>query len=362
MSMRDTSTQPFHETLPYVPGPLTARYQTLVDAPSLDWLAGHRKARLLGAGGQGVVFLCQRQGSDGFSLPVAVKIFSPDHYRDAEDYERDMGRVAQVAASVALVQHDNVVDVHDFVAQGSIRVMGMEWVDGYDLGSLLTPDMLEKAHKKVSPERWDYLNDVIVTAGPMQPRLKPGIAIQVLRECLAGLAALHRRGVVHGDLKPSNVMLKRTGNVKIVDIGSAIDLRSPAGRRFWSPAYAAPEVLSGEENTPRSDLASLGYVVVEMLAGRAPFADMKNYGELLEAKQGLERRLPELLPKEVSCNELLLHLCRRLIAPDPGRRFASAEAADLERKGAAAFHRQLVKMDLASEYENDIRVWLEQLG
>jgi serine/threonine protein kinase len=360
--MSITSTQPFQETRPYVPGPLTARYQTLVDAPGLDWLAGHRKIRLLGAGGQGVVFLCQRQGSNGFSLPVAVKIFAPDHYRDAEDYARDMSRVAQVAAAVALVQHDNVVDVHDFVAQDSIRVMGMEWVDGYDLGSLLTRHMLEQARQKVSRERWDYLNDVIVTTGPAQPRLKPGIAIQVLRGCLAGLAALHRRGVVHGDLKPSNVMLKRTGNVKIVDIGSAIDLRSPAGRRFWSPAYAAPEVLSGEENTPRSDLASLGYVVVEMLAGRAPFAGMESYGELLEAKQRLEQRLPELLPKEVSCNELLLHLCQRLIATDPARRFAGAEAADLERKGAAAFHRQLVKMDLASEYENDIRVWIEQLG
>src|SRR5271166_219327 len=211
MSMRDTSTQPFHETLPYVPGPLAARYQTLVDAPSLDWQAGHRKTRLLGAGGQGVVFLCQRQGSDGFSLPVAVKIFSPDHYRDAEDYERDMGRVAQVAGCVALVQHDNVVDIHDFVAQGSIRVMGMEWVDGYDLGTLLTPHMLEKARQRGSRERCDYLNDVIVTAGPAQPRLKPGIAIQVLRECLAGLAGLHRRGIVHGDVKPSNIMLKRTG-------------------------------------------------------------------------------------------------------------------------------------------------------
>jgi eukaryotic-like serine/threonine-protein kinase len=64
----------------------------------------------------------------------------------------------------------------------------------------------------------------------------------------------------------------------------------------------------------------------------------------------------------VSCNELLLHLCRRFIMMDPSRRFPSAEAADLERKGAAAFHRQLVKMDLASEYENDIRVWLERLG
>jgi serine/threonine-protein kinase len=72
--------------------------------------------------------------------------------------------------------------------------------------------------------------------------------------------------------------------------------------------------------------------------------------------------LHEILPEDVSCNDLLLHLCRRLIAPDPGRRYPSAEAADLERQGAADFHRQLVKGNLASEYENDLRVWLEQLG
>jgi len=72
--------------------------------------------------------------------------------------------------------------------------------------------------------------------------------------------------------------------------------------------------------------------------------------------------LPDMLPPDVSCNELLLNLCRRLVAADPARRFPNAQAADLDRQGAADFHRQLVKGDLASEYENDIRVWLEQLG
>ena len=99
-----------------------------------------------------------------------------------------------------------------------------------------------------------------------------------------------------------------------------------------------------------------------MLAGRSPFEGLTTYAELIEAKADLDRRLPQLLPPEVSCNELLLHLCKRLVEPDPARRFASAEAADLERKGAADFHRQLVKSGLASEYENDLRVWLEQLG
>jgi len=102
-------------------------------------------------------------------------------------------------------------------------------------------------------------------------------------------------------------------------------------------------------------------VLIEMLAGQSPFAGLTTYNELLAAKQQLPQRLPALLPQEVGGNELLLHLCRRLIAPDPARRFASAEAADLGRRGAAAFHRSSSKGDLASEYQNDIRVWLEQL-
>jgi serine/threonine-protein kinase len=68
------------------------------------------------------------------------------------------------------------------------------------------------------------------------------------------------------------------------------------------------------------------------------------------------------LPTEVVCNELLMNLIRSLIAPDPMCRFPSAEAADLVKEnGAASFHRQLVKGDLASEYENEIRLWLEEL-
>jgi serine/threonine-protein kinase len=255
-----------------------------------------------------------------------------------------------------------VVDIHDFIDQGGIRVMEMEWLDGFDLREVLSGDMLDRSRRRLPPERWRYVNRVVLAAGPAQPRLKPGVAIAVLRDCLAALAALHRAGIVHGDLKPANVMLKRTGNAKVIDIGSAIDLRGEGPRRMWSPAYAAPEVLQGHETTPRSDLASLGYVLVEMLAGRPPFAGLDTYSALVEAKVALDRRLGELLPPEVTCNELLMSLCRGLVAADPARRFPDAQVADVGRKGAADFHRQLVKGDLASEYNNDIRAWLEQLA
>ena len=156
-------------------------------------------------------------------------------------------------------------------------------------------------------------------------------------------------------------MLKRTGNAKIVDLGSAFDLEQTPTRRTCTPTYAAPEVLEGGECTPRSDLASLGYVLIEMLAGTPPFAGLSNFRDLLEAKRFMAQRLPHILPSEVACNELLMNFCRGLVAPDPMRRFPSAEAADLVKEGAASFHRQLIKGDLASEYDNEIRLWLEEL-
>ncbi len=340
---------------------LLGSYQQIVREQRLSWTEHHRLKSLLGSGGQGLVYLSERRGTDNFTLPVALKIFSPERYENERSYDDAMGRMAQVAARVAQIQQDNLLDVHNWVDRSRIRMMEMEWVDGYDLSRLVTCKMLERLETRVSAKRWNYINQVIVTAGPTQPRLKPGIAIAIVRDCLAALAALHREGIVHGDLKPSNIMLKRTGNAKIIDLGSAFELERVPARRTCTPAYAAPEVLDGAESSPRSDLASLGYVLVEMLSGSPPFAGMTNFRDLLEAKRFMAQRLPQILPSEVGCNELLMNFCRGLIAPDPMRRFPSAEAADLVKEGAASFHRQLIKGDLASEYDNEIRLWLEEL-
>lgn len=343
------------------PAELLERYQQLLSAGRHSWTEHHRFLRLLGSGGQGVVYLSERRGTDDFTLPVALKIFSPARYDDARAYDESMQRIARIAARVAQIQQDNLLDVHNFVARDRIRMMEMEWVDGYDLQRLLTKDMYAYVRTRVSNRRWEYINNVIVTDGPLQPRLKPGVAVAIVRDCLDALAALHREGIVHGDLKPSNIMCKRTGTAKIIDIGSAFDFEEAPQRRSCTPAYASPEVLEGGETSPRSDLCSLGYVLVEMLSGRPPFPGQHNYRELLEQKRTLAQRLPELLPHEVVCNELLMTFLRSLVAADPMCRFPTAEAADLMKEGAANFHRQLVKGDLASEYENEIRLWLEEL-
>lgn len=343
------------------PNELLDEYNALVEREQIAWTGHLHFRRLLGTGGQGTVYLSERRGSDEFTLPVALKFFSPERYDDERHYSEAMRRIAQVSCRVAQIQHDNLLDVQNFIERDRIRILEMEWIDGYDLDILLTPAMLQRARDRVSNRRWEYINNVIVTAGPVRPRLKPGMAVAIMRECLAGLAALHREEIVHGDIKPSNIMVKRTGNAKLIDVGSAIDLNHPPTTRTCTPQYAAPEMLERDEYTPRSDLASLGYVLIELLAGRPLFAGINDFGALLEAKRTLPQRLHKILPPEVAHSDLLMTICRRLTAPDPLLRYASAEQADSGREGLAEFQRTLVRGDLASEYENELRVWLEEL-
>ena len=154
------------------------QYRSIVSQQRLSWTEHHRLIRPLGYGGQGIVFLSERRGTDSFTLPMALKVFSPERYETEAAYHEAMGRIAQVAAHIALIQQDNLLDVHNWIDRNRIRIMEMEWVDGYDLSRLLNPQMLEAIQKRVSARRWDYINRVIVTGGTVQPRLKPGIAIE----------------------------------------------------------------------------------------------------------------------------------------------------------------------------------------
>jgi eukaryotic-like serine/threonine-protein kinase len=340
---------------------LLTAYEEMVAQQQLSWTGHYHLRKLLGRGGQGEVYLSEYRGTDEFTLPVAIKIFSPERYASARRYDEAMARIAGIAARVALIQHDNVLDVQNFFERDRIRIMIMEWIDGYDLRRLVMPECLQALEGRISSRRWRYINEVILTEGPVQSRFKAGVAVAIVRECLGALAALHREGIVHGDVKPANIMLKRTGHAKLIDMGSAFDFKHPPRDRDCTPIYAAPEVLENNEISPRSDLASAGYVLVELLSGSNPFAGDSNLRELLEAKRELPHRLDTLLPDEVLRNELLMNFLRGLIAPDPNRRFPSAEAAELVDQGAAAFQRQLIMGNMATEYDNDIRVWLEEL-
>ena len=343
------------------PEELYNRYDELIHSERLGWTEHMRLQRLLGSGGQGVVYLSERRGADGFTLPVALKFFSPERYRDEKSYDEAMRRMASVSGRIAQIQHDNLLDVQNFIERSRIRILEMEWVDGYDLDILLTAAMFERTKESVEEPKWGYINDVIVTKGPVRPRLQPGMAVAIARACLGGLAALHRNRIVHGDIKPSNIMVKRTGNPKLIDTGSALELDNMPKERTCTPQYAAPEMLDRQEFTPRSDLASFGYVLIEMLAGQPLFAGINDYARLLEAKRTLPQRLNSIMPPDVADSKLLMNICRKLTAPDPKLRYIDADQADSGPDGLSEFQRTLIRGDLASEYEMELRLWLTAL-
>lgn len=341
------------------PVELCERYDEILHGKRFPWTSHFQLIRQLGSGGQGVVYLSEQRGTEGFTLPIALKIFSPEPFMDARGYNFAMSRMAHVAARVAQIQHDSLLYVHNFYDRNNIRLMVMEWIDGYDLRALLSNELLELMRDRLSEDLWQRINEVIITSGDAQPRIKAGVAVAIVRDALSALGALHRQGIIHGDIKPANIMLKRTGNSKIVDIGSAFEVDDPPASRSCTPRYAAPEVLEGQPSTPRSDLASLGYVLVELLSGTPIFGNQQTCHDLLEAKRFIAQKLDDVLPYEVTCSELLMNFIHRLIAPDPARRFSNAEVADYFQDGAAAIQRQLVQSDLATEYEVEIRSWIE---
>ena len=150
-----------------------------------------------------------------------------------------------------------------------------------------------------------------MTDGPERARLLPGVAVAIIRDCLVGLASLHRLGIVHGDIKPANIMLQRSiGHAEIVDLGSAFEVCEPPTAIIQTPAYAAPEAMANGIRTARSDLASLGYVLLELLAGKQIFRHDMTEADLMSAKRALPQQLRSLLPGRLADGWKLIHLLR----------------------------------------------------
>jgi serine/threonine-protein kinase len=202
-------------------------------------LAGRfRIVALLGKGGMGEVY---RADDLALEQPVALK-FLPEsltHHPEAAARFRNEVRTARQ------VSHPNVCRVYDLSEIEGQYVLSMEYVDGEDLASLL---------RRIG-------------------RLPADKALEIARKLCAGLAAAHEKGVLHRDLKPSNIMLDGRGQVLLTDFGLAGLSGEIEGAeiRNGTPAYMAPEQLSGEEVTIKSDIYSLGLVLYEIFTGKAPF-------------------------------------------------------------------------------------------
>jgi eukaryotic-like serine/threonine-protein kinase len=174
---------------------------------------------------------------------VAVKVLHPNLASDPGFIDR-FRREARAAAGLS---HPNIVGVHDWGAVDGVYFMVMEFVRGQSV------------------------RDVLATEG----LLAPAQAADVLLQVLAALEHSHRKGIVHRDVKPENVLVTRDGVAKVTDFGLAhayADARSSqTGTISGTAHYLAPEQLLGEPADPRTDLYSVGIVAFELLTGSAPF-------------------------------------------------------------------------------------------
>lgn len=203
----------------------------------------YRLERLLGAGGMSEVW----HGYDKvLGRGVAVKLLPPRQAADRATYER----VRTEARSAAQLAHPNVAGVYDF---------GLAW-DGR--GRRTPYIVMELVEGATLAEH--------LSAGPMDWR----IAARICAEVSAALAAAHARGIIHRDVKPSNIMLTPSG-AKVLDFGIAAGVGQrdarPDGVLLGTPAYVAPERLAGEPAAPATDMYAVGVLLYHCLTGRLPW-------------------------------------------------------------------------------------------
>ena len=164
--------------------------------------------------------------------------------------------------------------------------------------------------------------------GDLAARLSVGVdpqeAVELFGQAARGVAQLHRRRLVHRDVKPANFLVRADGSVVLADLGLAAEAGQPGasmdeGRVLGTPRYASPEQLQGAPATPAADVYSLGVMLHEMLAGRPPFA-----GETL--MEVLSQQLVAPAPRLPGAAAALQPLVDRMLVKDANRRLPDAEA------------------------------------
>lgn len=340
---------------------LVENYHSILRARALYYPVAYQFLKELGRGRQGIVFLGLRHGARGCMTRHAIKLFDPSNYPTPESYWTDMGRIAVQTSRLQVMQAPNLVARDNYEETYGIGYLQMEAIDGTDLRAFMEGEHLERARSRSTREEWARFTDVIFRVHGEKVCIQPGIAIYIIRAVLRGLEALNAMGFVHCDVKPGNVMIDRLGYVKLVDFGRATSLGEKSSWLRGTPLYMAPETHRREPPTVQSDLFSAGLVLIEMLRGEPVCEPAWDEGEMLQFKLKLQERLAGYLPPYVVQNERLVQTLRRMIAPDPARRFATASEADSGTDGFIHVHKQLVHMGKDTEYGREIEQYLAKI-
>ncbi|MPY79307.1 MAG: protein kinase, partial [Actinophytocola sp.] len=254
-------------------------------------LGNYRIDGVLGKGGMSVMY---RATDVRLGRKVALKVIGEHFGADAEFRERFVDEARNTAA----IDHPNIVPLYDFGELDGMHYIGMRLVDGSDLASL-------------------------IFEGPMRPER----AVGLLEQVADALDTLHRRGLVHLDVKPANVLVTKRESIRehvyVADFGltrrGATGHRTRGGDFLGSPTYAAPEHLRGEPLDGRTDQYALACVLFACLTGRPPYpGDVQTVikGHLNLAPPSAVRIVPSL-PLAIDT------VLAKGMAKDPARRYES---------------------------------------
>ena len=272
---------------------------------------GYLIVELVGSGGMGLVYRAEQRI---LGRTVALKVIRPE-IAESGDYRARFLREARFAAAV---DHPHVVSVFDAGEQDGRLYLAMQWVDGLDLGTLIDRE------QRLAPER----------------------AVLIGVQLAQALQAVHDAGLVHRDVKPSNVLVRGIGghdHAYLTDFGiakapGAQDSLTRTGALMGTPAYLSPEQIRGQQPGPRSDLYALGCVIFEALTGQRPFGGDDDLAARWAQATGPPPAASTLCPALGSRYDAFL---AQALAADPQDRFPSgaAFAEALQRRPRSAARR-----------------------
>lgn len=250
---------------------------------------------IIGKGGMGVVF---KGLSVSTKMPVAIKVLYREITFNISNIERE-----RQSANIK-IHHQNLVEVLDFIELDGIYHIITEFLEGESLNKYLEGKSSEESGRRLSE---------------LECRA-------IIKSTLKGLAELHKNGIIHRDIDPSNIFLCHNGGVKIMDFGIAKitgDRKKSftgIGTMVGKPHYSPPEQIKGESEKicPASDLYSLGITIYEMLTGSPPF-NVTNEYELMRMQ------IEAPIPKNALIHDSLFTIIQKATEKDPKNRFQSCE-------------------------------------
>jgi len=259
----------------------------------------------LGVGGMATVHRAKERGIEGFERIVALKRLLP-HLAEDASFVKSFVREAKLAS---MLQHANIVQLYELGRVGTTYFISMEHIDGRDVRRIL------RQARKVS--------------GP--PNIN--VTLALLIQLCDALEYAHTRqdengeplGLVHRDVSPSNLLVTKSGHLKVIDFGIAKaqsqQLRTQTGRVKGKLAYMAPEAISGKELDSRSDIFSVGVIAHELLTARPLFASKNEYQTLINVQRS------EVLPPSAFNQAVppeLDAIVLKALARDPDERYLAA--------------------------------------